>query len=73
LKTRPFPTSSSSFTRAAVVSEATPLLNYARKLNITEEEAISSLRIVYGELNQDGTPTKSFNSESVASINQDFL
>jgi len=72
-KTRPFPTSSSSFTCAAVFSKATPLLNYARKLNITKEEAISSLGIVYGELNQDGTPTKSLNSESVASVNQDFL
>jgi len=66
------PTSSSSFTRAAVVSEATPLLDYARKLNISEEEAISSLGIVYRELNQDGTPTESQSSESVASINQGF-
>jgi len=72
-KTRPSPASSSSFARTAVVSEATLLLDYARKLNITEEEAISSLGIVYGELNQDGNPTESLVSESVASINQGFL
>jgi len=56
----------------AVFSEATLLLDYARKLNITEEEAISSLGIIYGELNQDSTPVESQLSESVASVNQDF-
>jgi len=64
----PSPTTSSSFTCATVVSETTLLADYARKLNITEKEAIASLRILYGELDQDGTPIGSSSSESVISI-----
>jgi len=40
-------------------------LDYAWKLNITEKEAIRSLGIVYGELNQDGTAAESGSTEEV--------
>jgi len=63
----PAPTSS-SFIRATVVpdsSEDNPLLAYARQLNILEKEAIHSLGIVYGELNQDGTIAESGSIEEV--------
>jgi len=42
-----------------------PLLDYARRLNISEKEAIRSLEIVYGELNQDGTIAESGSVEEV--------
>jgi len=42
-----------------------PLLNYARKLQISEKEAIASLGIVYRELNQDGTKAESGSIEEV--------
>ena len=71
-KTYPSPASPSSFTRAAVVSEASPLLDYARKLNIMEKEAISFLGIVYEELDQDRTPIESQSSEMVAFLTEDF-
>jgi len=60
--TYPPTSSSSSFVRAAPVSkpaEENLLLNYARQLNISEKEAVRSLRIVYGELNQDRTIAES--------------
>jgi len=45
------------------------LLNYARRLNISEKEAIHSLGIVYGELDQDGTTAESgFIEEMVAHV-----
>jgi len=56
---------SSSFIRASVVSEDNLLLDYAQKLNISEKEAVCSLGIVYGELNQDGTTAESGSSEEV--------
>ena len=64
--------SPSSFIRATVVSEASPLLDYTRKLNISEKEAISSLGIVYRELDQDGSPIESQSSEMVAFLAEDF-
>ena len=72
MKTHPSSASSSIFTRAAVVSDASLLLDYAGKLNITEKEAVSSLGIVYGELNQDGTPLESQSSETVVFLTEDF-
>jgi len=66
--TRPPTPTSSSFARAAVVSESSEdnlLLTYARQLNILEKEAIRSLGIVYGELNQDGTIAGSGSAEEV--------
>jgi len=69
---RPPPASLSSFTQAAIVSEASLLLDYARKLNITEKDAVSSLGIVYGELDQDETPIKSQSSETVGFLDEDF-
>jgi len=66
--TRPPAPPSSSFTRATVVSESSEdnlLLNYARKLNISEKEAVCSLGIVYGELDQDGTIAESGSVEEV--------
>jgi len=63
----PAPTSS-SFARATVVSESledNPLLAYARQLNISEKEAVRSLGIVYGELDQDGTIAESGSVEEV--------
>jgi len=66
--TRPPASTSSSLVRATTVpetSENNPLLNYARKLNISEKEAIRSLGIVYGELNQDGTIAESGSAEEV--------
>jgi len=66
------PTSPSSFTRAIVVFKSSSLLNYARKLNILEKEAVASLGIVYGELNQDGIPIESQFSEMVAFVAKDF-
>ena len=71
-KTHPPPASPSSFTWAAVVSEASLLLDYARKLNIMEKEAVSSLGIIYGELYQDGTPIESQTSEMVAFLIEDL-
>ena len=41
------------------------LLDYAWKLNITEKEALCSLGIVYGKLNQDGTPAELGSFEEV--------
>jgi len=70
--TCPTPTSSSSFTCAAVVSKPSSLLNYARKLNVSKKEAVTSLGIIYRELDQDGTPLESQSSEIVASIEADF-
>jgi len=66
--TRPPASTSSSFARATVVSETLEdnlLLAYARQLNISEKEAIRSLGIVYGELNQDGTIAESGSVEEV--------
>jgi len=66
--TRPLASTSSSFVRATTVPETlenNPLLNYARRLNISEKEAIHSLGIVYGELNQDGTIAESGSVEEV--------
>jgi len=66
--TCPPPAASSSFIRASTVSpvsEENPLLDYARKLNISEKEAVCSLGIVYGELNQDGTAAESGSVEEV--------
>jgi len=63
--TRPPPAASSFITRATVVSEDNPLLNYAQKLNISAKEAIRSLGIVYGELSQDGTIAESGSVEEV--------
>jgi len=66
--TRPPAPTSSSFARATVVSESSednPLLAYARQLNISEKEAVRSLGIVYGELNQDGTIAESGSVEEV--------
>jgi len=66
--THPPTSTSSSFVRATTIpdpSEDNLLLNYARKLNILEKEAIRSLRIVYGELNQDGTIAESGSIEEV--------
>jgi len=64
------PSPSSTFTHAAVVVSKTslepnPLLDYARKLNISEKEVVRSLGIVYGELNQDGTAAESGSAEEV--------
>ena len=61
---------SSSFVRANTVSEPAmatenPLLDYARRLNISEKEAVRSLGIVYGELNQDRTIAESGSVEEV--------
>jgi len=39
--------------------ENNPLLDYTQRLNISEKEAVRSLGIVYGELNQDGTIAES--------------
>jgi len=72
--THPPASPSSSFARATVVpkpSENNPLLDYARKLNILEKEAVHSLGIVYGELNQDGTIAESGSAEEVVA-NVDF-
>jgi len=66
--TRPPASTSSSFVRATIVpetSENKPLLDYARRLNILEKEAVRSLGIVYGELNQDGIITESGSVEEV--------
>jgi len=66
--TRPPAPTSSSFARATVVSESSednPLLAYARQLNILEKEAVRSLGIVYGELNQDRTKAESGSVEEV--------
>ena len=41
------------------------LLNYARRLNISEKEAVRSLGIIYGELNQDRTIAESGSAEEV--------
>jgi len=41
------------------------LLDYAQKLNITEKEAVHSLGIVYGKLNQDGTQAESGSAKEV--------
>ena len=68
MTTRPPTSTSSSFIRATVVpdpSEDNPLLDYAQKLNISEKEAICSLGIVYGKLNQDGTIVESGSVEEV--------
>jgi len=40
-------------------------LDYARRLNISEKEAVRSLGIVYGELDQDGTIAESGSVEEV--------
>jgi len=40
-------------------------LDYARRLNISEKEAVHSLGIVYGELDQDGTIAESGSAEEV--------
>jgi len=67
MTTRP-PTSTSSFVRATTIpnpSKDNLLLDYARKLNISEKEAIPSLGIVYRELNQDGTIAESGSIEEV--------
>jgi len=66
------PTASYSFTYATVVSKPSSLLNYARKLNISEKEAVASLGIVYGELDQDETSIESQSSKTVAFLNEDF-
>jgi len=58
------------FSWSTAVSESNSLLEYTWKLNFTEKEAVCSLGIVYGELNQDGTPAESRFSEMVA--NMDF-
>jgi len=66
--TRPPASTSSSFVRATTVPdllENNPLLDYARKLNISEKEAVRSLGIVYGELNQDGIIAESGSIEKV--------
>jgi len=66
--TRPPTPTSSSFARATVVSESSednPLLACTRQLNILEKEAVRSLEIVYGELNQDGTIAESGSVEEV--------
>jgi len=66
--TRPPASTSSSFVRAATIpdpAEENLLLNYARRLNISEKEAVRSLGIVYGELNQDGTIAESGSVEEV--------
>jgi len=63
--TCPPSTASSSFIRASVVSEDNPLLDFAWKLNILEKEAVCSLGIVYGELNQDRTAAEFGSSEEV--------
>ena len=44
-------------------------IDYIRKLNIIEKEVVRSLSIVYGELDQDGTPVKSGISEVTAKVN----
>jgi len=63
------PSPPSTFTCAAVVFkenlEPNLLLNYAQKLNITEKEAVRSLGIVYGELNQDGMQAESGSAKEV--------
>jgi len=68
--THPPASPSSSFVRANTVSEPAmatenPLLDYARRLNISEKEAVHSLGIVYGELDQDGTIAESGSVEEV--------
>jgi len=68
--TRPPASPSSSFVRANTVSEPAtaadnPLLDYARRLNISEKEAVRSVGIVYGELDQDGTIAESGSVEEV--------
>jgi len=67
----PSPASPSTFTCAAVI-EPSLLFDYARKLNILEKEAITSLGIAYGELDQDGMPLEFPSFEVVVQINLDF-
>ena len=66
--TYPSPTTSSSFTHAAVVSEPNLLFDYTWKLNITEKKAVHFLGIVYSKLNQDGTPVESGLFKVVANV-----
>jgi len=66
--TRPPASTSSSFIRATTVPETSEnnlLLDYTQKLNISEKEAVRSLGIIYGELNQDGTIAESGSVEEV--------
>jgi len=66
--TCPPASTSSSFIRATTVPdlpENNLLLDYARRLNILEKEAVCSLGIIYGELNQDGTIAESGSVEEV--------
>ena len=68
MTTCPPASTSSSFVRAATIpdpAEDNLLLDYARRLNISEKEAVRSLGIVYGELNQDGTIAESGSIEEV--------
>jgi len=68
MATRPPTSPSSSFVRAATIpdpAEVNLLLDYTRQLNISEKEAIHSLGMVYGELNQDGTIAESASIEEV--------
>jgi len=66
--TCPPASTSSSLIRATTIpdpSEDNPLLDYAQRLNISEKEAVRSLGIIYGELNQDGTIAESGSIEEV--------
>jgi len=72
---RPPPCPASTFICVAAEvpgSEPNLLLDYIWKLNIMKKEAIHSLGIVYGELNQDGTIAESGSAEEVVAY-MDYL